>query len=103
MPDDSIKWKWMAIAAFGILITAGGGWMSYVQSQINTVVVAQADDRKQGKQEAIENAKSQEKVINIEKKVDAVDKKVEELRGDIKEILRNQQQQIFQQQRQDRR
>ena len=96
--DGNITWKWLAVAAFGILVTAGGGWMAYVQSQINTQTVAMAEDRKQNAKDSAENARTQEKVNNIEKKVDSVDKKVDELRGDLKELLRNQQQQIYQQQ-----
>ncbi len=94
---DTINWKWLAVAAFTILVTSGGGWMSYVQSQINALSVVAADDRKQATNEAKDNAVTREKVSNIEKKVDAVDRKVQDLQGDIKEILRNQQEQIYRQ------
>lgn len=97
MTEGSVNWKWLAVAAVGILITSGGGWMSYVQSQINQLVQVAAEDRKTGNAEARDNAVTREKVGNIEKKVDAVDRKVQDLQGDIKEILRNQQEQIYRQ------
>ena len=95
--ENAINWKWLAVAAFTILVTSGGGWMSYVQSQINALTQTAADDRKQGNSEATNNAITREKVSNIEKKVDSVDRKVQDLQGDIKEILRNQQEQIYRQ------
>jgi hypothetical protein len=95
--ENSINWKWLAVAAFTILVTSGGGWMSYVQSQINSLAIIAADDRKQATSEAKDNAVTREKVGNIEKKVNDVDKKVQDLQGDIKEILRNQQEQIYRQ------
>lgn len=75
----AVTWKWLAVAAFGILITAGGGWLSYVQSQINGLVVAMDADRKDGTKAAVEAARTQEKVTTIEKKVEQVDKKIDEI------------------------
>ena len=89
--DGSVTWRWLAVGAFGLLVTAGGGWLSYVQSQINGMMVAVNEDRKDGTKSAVEAARTQEKVGTIEKKVDQVDKKLDEL-------LRLQQQQLLEQQ-----
>jgi small-conductance mechanosensitive channel len=99
---SGISWEVIAIAALGLIVTLGGYvWNTNradVETKIAALQVAAADDRKATTQGAVESAKTQEKVNNIEKKVDGVDKKVDELRGDLKELLRNQQQQIYQQQ-----
>lgn len=77
--SSAVTWKWLAVAAFGILVTAGGGWLSYVQSQINGLVVAMDGDRKDGSKAAVEAARTQEQVKQIKEKVQEVDKKLDQL------------------------
>ena len=97
-----ISWEVIAIAALGLIVTLGGYvWntnRSDVETKIVAIQVAATEDRKTSTQSAVESARTQQKVDNIEKKVEGVDKKVDELRNDLKELLRNQQQQIYQQQ-----
>lgn len=100
-------WQKIAVGALSVAIAIGAYvWNTNrtdVETKIAAIQVAAADDRKATTQGAVEAAKTQEKVSNIEKKVEGVDKKVDDLRDDLKEILRNQQQQIYQQQQAPRR
>lgn len=101
--SESITFKWLAGICVTVLVLAGGGWLTWVQSTISGVVVAMdATKEKVGKQ-AVEQATTAEQVKSINQKVDDVKKDVQDIRSDIKLILQNQQLQQLQQQGQPKR
>jgi len=96
--SESITWKWLAGICVSILLLGGGGWMTYVQGQLGTFLIAMdATKEKVGKQ-AVDQAATAEQVKAINSKVDDVKKDVQDIRSDIKLILQNQQLQQLQDQ-----
>lgn len=92
--NGSVTWKWMAVAAFGILVTAGGGWLTYMQSQVTGTYLAIDKTKEKVADQATDQAVTKSKVQDIDRKVDDVRKDVGDIKQTLQQILINQQQQI---------
>lgn len=84
----------MAVAAFGLLVTAGGGWLTYMQSQVSTTYVAIDKTKEKVAEQATDQAVTKSKVQDIDRKVDEVRKDVGDIKSILQQIQINQQQQI---------
>ena len=89
-----MTWKWLGLAAFGILVTAGGGWLNYMQGQVAETYVAIDKTKEKVAEQATDQAVTKSKVQDIDRKVDEVRKDVGDIKSSLQQILINQQQQI---------
>jgi len=89
-----VTWRWIAVAAFGLLVTAGGGWLTYMQGQVTSTYVAIDKTKEKVADQATDQAVTKQKVQDVDRKLDDVRKDVGDIKNTLQQILINQQQQI---------
>ena len=87
-----VTWRWLAVSTFSILVLAGGGWLTYVQSQVNATYIVIDKTRERLAEQAIDQAVTKAKVQDIDRKVDEVKKDVADIKALLQQILIAQQQ-----------
>ena len=92
--NGSVTWKWLAVAAFGILVTAGGGWLTYMQSQVTGTYGAIDKTKDKVSEQATDQAVTKQKVQDVDRKLDEVRTDVGAIKNTLQQILINQQQQL---------
>ena len=93
--NGSITWRYVGGVAVSLIILAGSGWLTYVQSQIGTVTVAMDAQKDKLSDQKTQQAITGQKVEQIDKKVDEVRKEVGDIKAILQQIQINQQQQII--------
>lgn len=93
-PDSGVTWRWVAIAAIGLASVAGGSWLNYLQGQVADVRLASSNTAEKVNSQATQQAVTQQKVQDIDRKVDEVRKDVGDIKTLLQQIQMNQQQQI---------
>ncbi len=92
--NGSITWRYVGGAAVSLIIIAGSGWLTYVQSQIGGITVAMDTQKDKIADQKTQQAVTGQKVEQIDKKVDEVKKDVGDIKLILQQIQINQQQQI---------
>lgn len=92
--DSSVTWRWVALAAVGLASVAGGSWLNYLQSQVTDVRLASNATSDKVNTQATQQAVTQQKVQDIDRKVDEVRKDVGDIKTLLQQIQMNQQQQL---------
>lgn len=91
---SAITWRWVAIGAIGLASVAGGSWLNYLQGQIADVRIAGNTTGEKVNTQGTQQAVTQQKVQDIDRKVDEVRKDVGDIKSILQQIQINQQQQI---------
>lgn len=92
--NGSITWRYVGGVAVSLIILAGSGWLTYVQSQIGGVNVAMDVQKDKLAEQKTQQAVTGQRVEQIDKKVDEVRKDVGDIKTILQQIQINQQQQI---------
>lgn len=85
---NGISRAWVLSLAFGIIITGGSGWMTYVQGQIAQVREEQKTDRKSAWESAQETKVIGEKVRRLEEDTREIKQDIKDQGRKLDELLR---------------
>ena len=91
---SGVTWRWVAIGAIALASVSGGAWLNYLQGQVTDVRLAASSTAEKVNTQATNQAVTNQKVQDIDRKVDDVRKDVGDIKTILQQIQINQQQQI---------
>lgn len=92
--SGSVTWRYIGGTAIGLLVIVGGSWQAYMQTQVSGVYVAVDKTKEKLAEQSTNQAVTNQKVQDIDRKVDEVRTDVGTIKSTLQQILINQQQQI---------
>lgn len=92
--SGNVTWRYIGGTAIGLLVLLGGSWQAYMQSQVTSVYVAVDKTKEKLAEQSTNQAVTNQKVQDIDRKVDEVRTDVGAIKQTLQQILINQQQQI---------